>query len=45
VYGWAVVPLDIAVGVWLGTLRAVTGTVAAPAIAHSLADLAGWWLR
>jgi membrane protease YdiL (CAAX protease family) len=45
VYGWAVVPLDIAVGVWLGTLRAITGTVAAPAIAHSAADLAGWWLR
>jgi membrane protease YdiL (CAAX protease family) len=45
VYGWAVVPLDIAVGVWLGTLRAVSGTVAAPAVAHSLADLAGWWLR
>jgi hypothetical protein len=45
VYGWGVVPLDIAVGVWLGTLRAVTGTVAAPAIAHAVADLAGWWLR
>lgn len=45
VYGWAVVPLDIAVGVWLGTLRAITGTVTAPAIAHSVADLAGWWLR
>jgi membrane protease YdiL (CAAX protease family) len=45
VYGWAVVPLDVAVGVWLGTLRAVTGTVTAPAIAHSVADLAGWWLR
>jgi membrane protease YdiL (CAAX protease family) len=45
VYGWGVVPLDIAVGVWLGTLRAVTGTVAAPAVAHSVADLAGWWLR
>lgn len=45
VYGWGVVPLDIAVGVWLGTLRAVTGSVAAPALAHSLADLAGWWLR
>jgi membrane protease YdiL (CAAX protease family) len=45
VYGWAVVPLDIAVGAWLGTLRAVTGGVAAPAVAHSLADLAGWWLR
>jgi membrane protease YdiL (CAAX protease family) len=45
VYGWAVVPLDIAVGVWLGALRAATGTVTAPAIAHALADLAGWWLR
>ena len=45
VYGWGVVPLDIAVGVWLGTLRAVSGTVAAPAVAHAVADLAGWWLR
>jgi membrane protease YdiL (CAAX protease family) len=45
VYGWGVVPLDIAVGVWLGTLRAVTGTVAAPAVAHAVADLVGWWLR
>lgn len=45
VYGWAVVPLDIAVGVWLGALRAVTGTVTAPAVAHTVADLAGWWLR
>jgi membrane protease YdiL (CAAX protease family) len=45
VYGWGVVPLDIAVGVWLGALRAVTGTVAAPVVAHAVADLAGWWLR
>lgn len=45
IYGWGVVPLDIAVGVWLGALRAVTGTVVAPAVAHALADLAGWWLR
>ena len=45
VYGWGVVPLDIAVGVWLGTLGAVSGTVAAPAVAHAVADLAGWWLR
>ncbi len=44
-YGWAVVPLDLAVGVWLGVLRVVSGSVLAPAIAHSLADLAGWWLR
>jgi membrane protease YdiL (CAAX protease family) len=45
VYGWAVVPLDLTVGVWLGALRAVTGSVTAPAIAHTAADLAGWWLR
>ena len=45
IYGWSVVPLDIAVGVWLGTLRAQTGTVTAPAVAHVLTDLAGWWLR
>lgn len=45
VYGWAVVPLDLAVGVWLGALRAVTGSVTAPVIAHTAADLAGWWLR
>jgi len=43
-YGWAVVPLDIAVGVWLGALRASTGSVIVPATAHALADLAGWWL-
>lgn len=44
-YGTAVVPLDLAVGVWLGALRAGTGSVAVPAVAHALADLAGWWLR
>jgi membrane protease YdiL (CAAX protease family) len=45
VYGWTAVPLDLAVGVWLGGLRQVSGSVSAPAIAHTLADLAGWWLR
>ena len=45
VYGWGVLPLDLAVGVWLGALRAVTGSVAVPAAAHALADVAGWWLR
>jgi membrane protease YdiL (CAAX protease family) len=44
-YGWTVVPLDLGVGVWLGVLRASTGSVVAPALAHALADLAGWWLR
>ena len=45
VYGWSVLPLDLAVGVALGVLRVVAGSVTAPAIAHVVADLAGWWLR
>ena len=44
-YGWQAVPLDLAVGVWLGGLRLATGGIAAPATAHTLADLAYWWLR
>lgn len=43
-YGWHVVPLDLAVGVALGGLRIVTRGIAAPAIAHAVADLATWWL-
>ena len=43
-YGWHVVPLDLAVGVLLAGLRVASGGVAAPAIAHALADLATWWL-
>ena len=43
-YGWHVVPLDLAVGLALGGLRVATGTVAAPAAAHLVADLATWWL-
>ena len=43
-YGWAVVPLDLGVGVLLGGLRILTGGVTAPAIAHAVADLAAWWL-
>ena len=42
-YGWSVVPLDICVGVWLAGLRLVSGSVAAPAVAHTLADVATWW--
>lgn len=45
VYGWHVLPLDLAVGVALGVLRVVSGSVTAPAVAHVVADLAGWWLR
>lgn len=43
-YGWHVLPVDLAVGVALGALRLVAGSWAAPAIAHVGADLAGWWL-
>jgi len=44
-YGWLAIPLDLAVGVWLGGLRLATGGAAAPAAAHTVADLATWWLR
>ena len=45
VYGWSAAPLDLAVGVFLGVLRLLAGSVTAPALTHALADLAGWWLR
>lgn len=44
-YGWHVLPLDLAVGVVLGGLRQGTGTPAAPAVTHVGADLVGWFLR
>jgi len=40
VYGFGAVPLDLGVGLVLGGLRLVSGGVAAPAVAHVLADLA-----
>ena len=43
-YGWGVIPLDFAVGLWLGGLRVATGGVLAPTVAHALADVAAWWL-
>jgi membrane protease YdiL (CAAX protease family) len=43
-YGWHVVPLDLGVGVFLAGLRLASGSSAAPAIAHVIADLATWWL-
>ncbi|HEU5034381.1 MAG TPA: CPBP family glutamic-type intramembrane protease [Mycobacteriales bacterium] len=43
-YGWHVLPLDLAVGLLLGALRLAAGTWAAPAVAHVGADLVGWWL-
>ncbi|MFL6139347.1 MAG: type II CAAX prenyl endopeptidase Rce1 family protein [Frankiaceae bacterium] len=44
-YGWAAVPLDLAVGGWLGWLRLAAGSWLAPAGAHAAADLLAWWLR
>lgn len=43
-YGWHVVPLDLAVGLGFAGLRLATGSVLAPAAAHGVADLATWWL-
>jgi membrane protease YdiL (CAAX protease family) len=43
-YGWQVVPLDLSVGVLLAGMRLATGGIAAPAVAHLLADLSTWWL-
>ncbi|HZS14339.1 MAG TPA: CPBP family intramembrane glutamic endopeptidase [Candidatus Dormibacteraeota bacterium] len=43
-YGWGVVPLDAGVGMWLGGLRLLSGGVAAPALAHALADCGAWLL-
>jgi hypothetical protein len=43
-YGWGAVPLDLAVGVWLGVLRLLGGSWTAPGVAHVLADWAAWWL-
>ncbi len=44
VYGWHVVPLDFGVGLWLAGLRLLSRGVAAPAVAHAIADLATYWL-
>jgi len=43
-YGWHAFPLDTAVGVVLGVARLASGTWVAPAIAHTAADVAGWWM-
>jgi membrane protease YdiL (CAAX protease family) len=44
-YGWPALPLDLAVGLLLGGLQMAAGGWGAPAVAHTVADLAGWWLR
>lgn len=41
-YGWQIVPLDLGVGIWFAGLRLATGGVAAPAVAHVIADLSTW---
>ena len=41
-YGWSVVPIDLAAGVWLAGFRLTSGGTTAPAIAHVVADLATW---
>lgn len=42
-YGLAAMPLDAAVGLALGGLRAVTGRVMPCAIAHTIADWGAWF--
>jgi membrane protease YdiL (CAAX protease family) len=42
-YGLAAMPLDAAVGLSLGGLRAVTGRVLPCAIAHTIADWGAWF--
>jgi membrane protease YdiL (CAAX protease family) len=44
-YGWSAAGVDAAVGAVLGTLRVLSGSWTAPAVAHVAADLAGWWIR
>jgi membrane protease YdiL (CAAX protease family) len=44
-YGWEALPLDLAVGLLLGGLRMAAGGWGSAAVAHTVADLAGWWLR
>ncbi len=43
-YGWHVVPLDLAVGIVLGGLRHGAGTPFAPAVTHVGADYVGWFV-
>jgi hypothetical protein len=43
VYGWWVVPLDLAAGAVLGWQRAVTGSWTVPALTHSIANVFVLW--
>src|SRR6202035_1061630 len=42
-YGWGAMPLDRAVGLALGVLRALTGRVMPAAVAHTIADWGAWF--
>jgi membrane protease YdiL (CAAX protease family) len=42
-YGWGAMPLDAAVGLALGGLRALTGRVMPAAVAHTIADWGAWF--
>ena len=42
-YGWGAMPLDAAVGLALGGLRALTGRVLPAAVAHTIADWGAWF--
>ncbi len=43
-YGLPAFPLDLGVGLVLGGLRVLSGGPGAPAVAHTAADLAAWFL-
>jgi membrane protease YdiL (CAAX protease family) len=43
-YGVDALPIDLCVGVFLGSLRVASGGVTAPLVAHVLADLATGWV-
>jgi membrane protease YdiL (CAAX protease family) len=42
-YGWGAMPLDAAVGLAIGGLRALTGRVLPCAVAHTIADWGAWF--
>lgn len=43
-YGTGAMPIDLCVGVFLGSLRVISGGVAAPALAHVIADVGAGWV-
>jgi membrane protease YdiL (CAAX protease family) len=43
-YGAGAMPIDLCVGVFLGSLRVASGGVTAPAVAHVIADVGAGWI-